>query len=203
MTTEIGGVLCANITNRGYLDSTLTKSRYTLLRRSFNEIAYRSIEQFRQHIDPEETFYADVLHGDLLVAIGGDNAAESISRLALALKQSWKESTLAKELRKLGNHSYVNRRMDLSIGLGLGLLDLSLNPFTSKPIMGWYPKLIREIQGLAESCAPRSLILVTTEVREAAQEANLGMRFGKPVNPIPDASGLSIYPVLSYPKLAA
>ena len=212
---ETAGIIHADITDSSRFAQLHTPEVYNQVIRDFQTLAFNCIQPYRKTAGLRSRFYAGGYGDDIEAVIRernqGDSALHAL-RMAILLKQTWDQSDLGKQLKLLGQSQY-GLQVNLSIGIGHGKVFMEKNAWSNNPRPeGRWILLTKVIQELSQKYAPDSLILATAEIKEAAQMAKLAIMFGESITltpdksyslKLPDGKSPDLYPVLSYPQLAA
>lgn len=160
-----------------------TPERYGEILRAFHLMAHEVIQEYRKVPGlGDDRLYAHAVGDEAhMFLIGGTPTEDECHalRLAVRLKQCWANSETGRDLAMFG-HTRFGFRVDLRVGIGSGDVVLGPDVWTGRITPeGVAISEAKRIEGLAAELAPETLILVKTDIKEAAERATLGIKFGK------------------------
>ncbi len=197
METESAVILFAGL--RGFLSlaGTQTTERISQTVQAFQQIGQKVIDDYRR----TEGLADDrmIARGDwnefYLVLTGGYPNEDECHALAIAMRldQAWLSSPAGRDLAAFKENPY-GISVDLVMAVGCGDVELHQDTWTGgRTVAGRAIAEVQHLERMAEDPVTGACVLVTLEIKEAAERAGLGLNFSKR---IPVRVGLPVYSVV-------
>ena len=177
--------------------------KYNEMLRDFHKTCRKAIERFRQDEGLVRDRVMTTCRGDECCAFlrGGEPSEDErlAMRLAIYLKEMWKQSRFCKLTRKAPG---LIPQVDLRIGIGSGEVALDDDVWSgSETLEGIRISEAKRIEGMADA-ASDTLIMVKLDIMEACVQAGEKVEFGPRMRlqgkGVPDVVETAVYPVKTY-----
>jgi tetratricopeptide (TPR) repeat protein len=184
--------------------------KYNEMLRDFHKTCHKAIERFRQDNSLEPARVMTTCRGDECCAFlrGGEPSEDErlAMRLAIYLKEMWKQSRFCQLARKAADTGLIPQ-VDLRIGIGCGKVALDQDVWSgTETLEGIFISEAKRIEGQADA-APETLIMVKWDIQDACTRAGAEVEFGPPIplrgKGVPPVGETPIYPVKIYPEWKA
>jgi Flp pilus assembly protein TadD len=182
--------------------------KYNEMLRDFHETCHKAIKRFRRDEGLSPDRVRTTCRGDECCAFlrGGEPPEDErlAMRLAIYLKELWKQSRFCRLTRKARG---LIPQVDLRIGIGSGEVALDHDVWSgTETLEGIRISEAKRIEGMADA-ASGTLIMVKLDIMEACIQAGEKVEFGPRMRlqgkGVPDVVEVHIYPVKTYGEWSA
>lgn len=184
-----------------------TPEEYNAMIRAYHRMTHQVVQSYRkEHSLGDERIYARAVGDECFMLLPGGNGKEEechAMRLAVRLKQGWINSEFGKRLAQAHALGLLPR-VDLRVGVGCGEVVFDEDVWTGASTPeGTMISEAKRIETAAGDLALDTLILTKLDIKEAAEQAGLGVVFGglahlQAKGFVGGTHQVPVYPVLSW-----